>query len=163
MRSLTVLYDEQCALCRRCRTWLEQQPTFVPVFFLAAGSTEARTRYSQLPWLGADLVVVSDDGDAWVGAAAFLLCLWATERYRSWSYRLSGHTLAPLAERFFHAVSKQRGRFNLGTGRSVDTPECPAGRCRHRDGGPGKDPHAIYSPPQVPWQPPSAAATAPRR
>lgn len=169
MRSLTVLYDEQCALCRRCRSWLEQQPTFVPVRFLAAGSSEARERYAELPWLGADLVVVGDDGDAWVGPAAFLVSLWATERYRAWSFRLSGRTLAPLAEHFFHAVSKQRGRFARADAVSVGSADCPDGRCRHRgsgftDGASAWRPPddllagraATYVPPPVPWQPPTA-------
>ena len=49
---LIVLYDERCALCRRCRSWLEVQSTLVTLEFLAAGSTEARERYGAVPWLG---------------------------------------------------------------------------------------------------------------
>jgi len=126
---LTVCYDEQCALCRRCRAWLEGQPLLVPLDFVAAGSPEACERYRDVPWLGADLVVIDDErGDVWAGPAAFLMCLWATADYRGWSYRLSGRALAPLAERFFHTVSANRRRI----GRVVGSRDCPDGRCTHR-------------------------------
>ena len=128
IESLTVLYDEQCTLCRRCRHWLEMQQCLVPLNFMAAGSEEATLRYHDVPWLGADLVVVSNHGDAWIGPAAFLMCLWATEPYRHWSYKLSGRSLAPLAESFFHTVSKRRGWI----GRRLSEPECTDGSCRHR-------------------------------
>ncbi|MBK7643357.1 MAG: DUF393 domain-containing protein [Planctomycetes bacterium] len=39
---LTVLYDAQCGLCRRARRWLEAQPAYVPLEFVAAGSPAAR-------------------------------------------------------------------------------------------------------------------------
>jgi predicted DCC family thiol-disulfide oxidoreductase YuxK len=126
---LTVLYDEQCALCRRCRHWLEHQSTYVPLDFLAAGTPAARERYGEVPWLGAELVVVSEAGDLWVGPAAFLVALWATVDYRRWSYRLSGRALAPLAERFFHLISSNRKRI----GAMVGSRDCPDGRCHHRD------------------------------
>jgi predicted DCC family thiol-disulfide oxidoreductase YuxK len=97
--SLTVLFDEECALCRRCHHWL-----------------------------GADLVVVDNQGNVWAGPAAFLMCLWATVHYRSWSYRLSGKTFAPLAERFFLFVSHNR----RAIGKVVRTKHCPDGKCSHR-------------------------------
>lgn len=125
---LLVLYDEDCALCRRCRHWLEQQATYVDVRFLAAGSDEARSIAAVRPWLGAELVVVSERGEAWLGAAAFLVCLWATREFREWSYRLSGPALAPLAERFFHLVSTRRTTI----ARFLGPDECADGRCRHR-------------------------------
>src|SRR5689334_14616157 len=104
MQRLTVLYDEKCALCVRCRAWMEQQPAYVTLEFLPSGSVEARARYGKVPWLGAELVVVSDVGEVWVGPAAFLTALWALKEWREWSYRLSGDALAPLAERFFLAL-----------------------------------------------------------
>jgi predicted DCC family thiol-disulfide oxidoreductase YuxK len=125
---LLVLYDANCAFCVRCRHWLETQPTYVDVRFLAAASPEAQDDLVVLrPWLGAELVVVSERGEAWLGAAGFLICLWATTEYREWSYRLSGPALAPLAERFFHLVSSRRSTINRFLG-----PECPDGQCRHR-------------------------------
>src|ERR687887_1959282 len=107
---LTVLYDESCALCRRCRDWLLGQPCLVQVELLPAGSVLARSRFGSVPWLGKELVVVDQRGRVWVGPAAFLTCLWATVRFRPWSYRLAGPTFAPLAERFFMLVSKRRDR-----------------------------------------------------
>jgi predicted DCC family thiol-disulfide oxidoreductase YuxK len=121
-RKLTVLYDETCSFCRRCRDWLLAQPCFIEVELLAAGSPVARERYGALPWLGTELVAVDEAGRAWVGPAAFLTCLWATVRYRPWAYRLSQPGLAPLAERFFKLVSKRRDRWSAWLGR--DDPEC---------------------------------------
>ncbi len=124
---LTVLYDETCVLCRRCRHWLEAQPTHLPVDFLAAGSAAARERYGDVPWLGADLVVVDNEGNVWAGPAAFVMCLWATTRYRTWAYRLSGRAFAPFAGRFFHVISSNRRRF----GGLLDGGDCADGRCHH--------------------------------
>lgn len=109
---LTVLYDEGCAVCLRCRDWLLTQPCLVPVELLPAGFDVVKERYGALPWLGYELVVVDEKDRVWIGPSAFLMCLWATARYRSWSYRLAGPTLAPLAERFFRMVSKRRDRWS---------------------------------------------------
>lgn len=103
---LLVLYDAECPLCARCHHWLATQPTWVDLRFAPAGAPEWRRRLGgHLPWLGAELVVVSDRGEAWVGPAAFLMCLWATRDYREWAYRLSGPLLAPLAEQFLDRKS----------------------------------------------------------
>jgi predicted DCC family thiol-disulfide oxidoreductase YuxK len=109
---LTVVYDERCAFCRRCRDWLLTQHCLVEVELLPAGSTEAKDRYGSLPWLGQELVAIDQAGRVWIGPGAFLTCLWATVRYRPWAYRLSGPTLAPLAERFFKMISVRRDRWS---------------------------------------------------
>jgi predicted DCC family thiol-disulfide oxidoreductase YuxK len=109
---LTVLYDERCAFCLRCRDWLLGQPCLVEVELLPAGSAVAKQRFGSFPMLGDELVVFDDLGRGWVGAAAFLVCLWATARYRAWSYRFARPHLAPHAERFFRFVSKRRDRWN---------------------------------------------------
>lgn len=125
---LLVLYDEHCAVCRRCRHWLEGEPTYLPLTFVAAGSEKAKASFPELqPWLGVELAVVGDRGQVWIGPAAFLTCLWATRSYRQWAYTLSGPTLVPLAERFFHAVSARRSRL----ARFVRS-DCADGQCRHR-------------------------------
>ena len=111
-RRLTVLYDERCAFCLRCRDWLLGQPCLVDVELLPAGSAVAKQRYGSFPMLGDELVVFDDLGRGWVGAAAFLVCLWATARYRAWAYRFARPHLAPHAERFFRFVSKRRDRWN---------------------------------------------------
>ena len=98
------------ALCVRCRDFLATSRTLVPLELLACQSRDARERYGSVPWLGEELVVVSDEGDVWVGPAAFLVSMWALADYREWSYRLSGPAFAPLAERFFVALSSRRRR-----------------------------------------------------
>jgi len=84
------------------------QETLVPVEFLAAGSPAARERYQNLDWYKVELMVVADDGRAWVGPAAFLMCMWVTKRYRRLSHRLRSPALAPMVESFFHSVSSNR-------------------------------------------------------
>jgi len=126
MRRLTVLYDESCALCVRCRNWMAEQPAYVELSYLPSGSPEARFRYGSVPWLGAELVVAGDTGDVWVGPAAFLMCLWALRDFREWSYRLSGPAFAPLAERFFHALSSRRRLLAAWFAPAG----CPDGSCR---------------------------------
>jgi predicted DCC family thiol-disulfide oxidoreductase YuxK len=121
--ALTVIYDESCALCRRCRDWLLTQPCRVPVELIPAGDPASAERFPELTsWLGRDLVVVDERGRAWTGPAAFLTCLWATARYRPWAYRLAGPRLAPLAERFFLLVTRKRDRWGSWLGRP--DPDC---------------------------------------
>lgn len=125
-RSLTVLYDESCPLCRRCRDWLLTQPCLVPVQLLPAGSPDVRSRYAAVaPWLGKELVTVDDGGRAWVGPAAFVTCLWCTARYRSWAYLLARPSLAPLSDHFFIFVTKRRNRF----GRWIDRDDAECSWC----------------------------------
>jgi predicted DCC family thiol-disulfide oxidoreductase YuxK len=123
---LTVLYDSTCALCVRCRDWLIRQDSFVPMHFLPCGSREAREAFGSIPWLGQELVVVSNHGDVWIGPAAFITSLWALREWREWSYRISGPELAPLAERFFHAISSNRRSIAA----MISPDDCENGTCR---------------------------------
>ena len=75
---------------------------------LTASGRGAHAPRPGFPWLGAELVVVDEWGRVWVGPAAFLLCLWATLRYREWGARLSAPTTSGMAEQFFHAISSHR-------------------------------------------------------
>jgi predicted DCC family thiol-disulfide oxidoreductase YuxK len=131
MQRLTVLYDEDCQLCVRAAAWLTQQAQLVPLELVAADSPPAAKRFSRLPWRGYELCVISDAGDAWVGPAAFIMCLWALTDYREWSYRLSGDAFAPLAERFFRMLSRRRRSiaqlFRFGED------DCASGSCRTCD------------------------------
>ena len=126
-RALTVLFDPDCALCRRSRGWMLRQESYVELRFVACSGEEARLRYGDIPWLGDELVVVSERGEVWAGPAAFLTCLWALVAWREWSYRLSGPAFAPLAERFFEALSSRR----KGLAALFDH-ECADGACRVR-------------------------------
>ena len=85
--ALTVLYDASCALCVRCRHFIAESARLVPVELLDCDGLYARERYGIVPWLGEELVVVSDDGDVWVGPAAFLMCLSALRGVPRRAYR----------------------------------------------------------------------------
>ena len=122
---LTVLYDPDCALCRRCREWMSRQPAYVELRFMPATGEAARARYGDIPWLGDELVVIGDGGEVWAGPAAFLLCLWALEDWRQWSFRLAGSAFAPMAERFFAAISNRRRALS-----SLFAHRCEDGSCR---------------------------------
>jgi predicted DCC family thiol-disulfide oxidoreductase YuxK len=108
MDRLTVLYDVSCPICVRCAHWLAGEPSYVTLELLPSSSEDAIRRYGEVPWLGAELVVVGDGGEVWAGPAAFLVALWALRDYREWSYRLSGESFSTMAERFFVALSHRR-------------------------------------------------------
>ena len=101
---LTVVYDADRAFCAWCRAWLESQPLLVPVRFTPGGSPEAQARLGVLG-TGAELVVVADDGRAWTGAAAFVMCLWATARHRDLSHTLRQPVTRTSAEAFFSSLA----------------------------------------------------------
>lgn len=115
VRRVTVLYDARCNLCRTARTWLERQRQVVPLEFLAAGSAEAAARYPYLdPQLTLeDLTVVGDGGEVWVGAKAWVVCLWALEGKQGLARRLSSPALMPKARAVVSFVSRHRR--SLGT------------------------------------------------
>jgi len=125
MTALTILYDADCVLCRNCRAFMEQQPAHVTIEWVPCASREALEHYGSIPWLGAELVVVADDGRVWVGAAAFLMCLWALREWREWSYRLATPALAPFAERLFRGLSAKRHRIGAWFSHSP----CTDGSC----------------------------------
>jgi hypothetical protein len=105
---------------------VSRQDAFVPIHILACDSVEARATYGAVPWLGEELVVVSERGEVWAGPAAFITVLWALREWREWSYRISGPELAPLAERFFHAISSNRRAIAA----MIAPDPCEGGACR---------------------------------
>ena len=130
METLTVLYDARCELCRRIRSWLERQPAYVQLDFVAAGSEEARRRFPDLDQPAAleELTVVSDAGDVYAGAQGWLMCLWALRDYRAWALRLSTPALMPQARRVVTWVSHNRWRFGTSQLQACDPDEGDA--CR---------------------------------
>ena len=126
MRTLTVLYDAACPLCVRCRDWMQGQAAYVTLELLPSDGPEATRRYRGVPRVGVELVVISDEGQVWIGAPAFLLCLWALVEWREWSYRLSGPAFLPLAERFFTMLSSRRRSIAAWLGHD----DCSTGACR---------------------------------
>jgi hypothetical protein len=91
-RSLTVLHDERCPLCRRLRSWLAGQETIVPIRFLAAGSDEVKARFPDLDHSRTTtvLTVVTDAGEVFEGARAWLVCGWALPAWHATAARFSG-------------------------------------------------------------------------
>jgi predicted DCC family thiol-disulfide oxidoreductase YuxK len=115
---LTILFDEHCGFCRRCRDWLAAQPIHVELELLGARSTEASRRYPGITAPAAQLVVVDQDGRTWTGADAFFTALWATNRYRGLATRLAQPAFAPFAGAVYRQVASRRGSLSewLGDG-----------------------------------------------
>lgn len=109
-RHLTVLFDDQCALCRRVRRWLDGQPKSFELRFVAIGSPRARLLFPQLDVAEAlrDITVIDHRGRVFRGAKAWLMCLWALPAYRSMALQLSTPELMPMAKRCVAWVSRNR-------------------------------------------------------
>lgn len=108
MKHLTVLYDASCGFCVSCRHWLEGQAAYVPLRFVPARSTLAARLFPDLATDSEELLAVSDGGDVYSGASAWIMCLWALEEYREWALRLSAPGLLPFARRAFELLSRNR-------------------------------------------------------
>jgi predicted DCC family thiol-disulfide oxidoreductase YuxK len=110
MKTLTVLYDPVCGLCRRAHDWLAQQPKLVELRFVPCNSDEARKRYPHLDHAltTKDLTLVSDEGEVYFGPKAWLMVLWALSAYREWSYRLSSPERLPTTKRVVSLISQNR-------------------------------------------------------
>ena len=122
MKRLYVLFDGECGFCVRCRLWLEKQPQYVRLVFIAKRSREAERRFGQLYGrIAADeLVAIGDNGAVYRGPSAFLICLWALRDYRHWAQRLSRPLLRPLARQLFEALSRNRQVFSRWFGAATD-------------------------------------------
>jgi predicted DCC family thiol-disulfide oxidoreductase YuxK len=112
MRELTVLYDASCAVCRDARSWLEAQPKFARLRFVAAGSSAAAVMFPRLNHAETlrEITVVDEAGQVYRGAKAWAMCLWATRAYRAWSLTLTSPELWPMAKRMIAWVSRNRGQ-----------------------------------------------------
>ncbi len=119
MRSLLVVYDPACGLCSQIKDWLLRHPAYVPLSFVPSGSPEAERLMPALP--PGELAVVSDEGDAWVGNRAWILCLWALCEYRGWAMRLARPSLLPFAQQAFALVSRNRSAWSRLLGLRSDT------------------------------------------
>jgi len=104
---LTVFSDPASPFCTWWCGWLRAQPLLVPLRFLPVGGPEAQARLGVLG-AGAELVAVADDGRAWTGAAAFVMCLWATARHRDLATTVRLPVARLGAEAFFHALTANR-------------------------------------------------------
>lgn len=111
---ITVLYDKRCSLCSRAREWLEHQPKYVEVKFIAADSNEAHYQFPVLDHQQTltELTVISDNGLVYVGEKAWVMCLWALQEYRDLAVTLSTPELFPIARRMILWVSNNRHKIN---------------------------------------------------
>jgi predicted DCC family thiol-disulfide oxidoreductase YuxK len=92
--SLTVLFDRRCSLCRRLKEWLGEQPTLVPIAFVAADTHEAHELFPDLDHRRTTsvLTVVDSNGAVYEGERAWLACGWALPAWQ------------PVAENFSSGV-----------------------------------------------------------
>ena len=109
---LTVLTDSECSLCRQCRAWLSSQYLLVPIEFLSVGSPEAVARYQSAGNQRNVLIVADEYGRLWMGPDAFVMCLWATDRYRTWAHWAARPGWRVIARHLFKSVSSNRHRIS---------------------------------------------------
>jgi predicted DCC family thiol-disulfide oxidoreductase YuxK len=129
-RWLTVLYDAGCPMCRWVRTWLERQDLLVPLVFVPLRSEQA---WAAFPFLdhartASEVTVVGETGEVWTADGAWIMCLWATARFRGLALRLAEPAWRPRAR----AVALSVASF---TSRAPRPPECPPdAACRAEPG-----------------------------
>lgn len=109
--SFVVLYDAGCPICRTARGWLSGRAQLAPLYFVPAGSIEARALFPSLDHAATlrDLTVIADNGEVYLSDGAWAACLWALADYRGMAERLTSPRLLPTARRFIAAASAVRG------------------------------------------------------
>ncbi|QHC22548.1 thiol-disulfide oxidoreductase DCC family protein [Streptomyces sp. GS7] len=127
VRRLTVLYDAQCPLCAFLRDWLGRQRQLVPLELVPAGTQEARRRLPELDHTTTleEITVVGDGGQVYRGPAAWVVCLWALDRYRPLAHKFS----TPSGLRFARGAVLAAARY-----RESHRGPRPAGRAVHAPG-----------------------------
>lgn len=120
MKTLYVLYDERCAICKRLKEWLLVQRSWIGLSMVPAGSARAKAMFPALEQIAgaSDLVVISDAGEVYLNNHAWIMCLYALEDYRYWAMRLASPLLLPLARQAFETLSKNRQAVSRWIGRN---------------------------------------------
>lgn len=97
-------------MCVRCRNWLSRQPAYVPLHFIPLHSPDIPRRFPGIEALrpNEQLLVISDNGAVYRGASAWIMCLWATEKYRTYAQPLSDPVLLPFARVACELLSRNR-------------------------------------------------------
>lgn len=114
MSGFTVLFDQDCALCRQARGWLSRQRTLVPLHFVPAGSLAAERLFPALDHAATlrEMTVIGERGEVYRDAKAWLMCLWALRDYREMAIRWSAPERIEYARRFVAWVSRNRFRLS---------------------------------------------------
>jgi predicted DCC family thiol-disulfide oxidoreductase YuxK len=114
MKAISVFYDAHCGLCTAVRDRFTREPQFVALHFVPYDSRLAAEIFPGLAdWEPArEILALTDEGDLYRGDGAWILCLWATVRYRAWSLRLATPALRPLAAAVCRLVSRHRGKLS---------------------------------------------------
>ena len=128
---LTVLYDDGCPLCRTFSGWLSRQPVLVPLDLVPAGSALARRCF---PTLDHDrtleeVTVVSDAGEVWTGAHAWVMCLWATAAHRGLAEGLARPSRLPMARGAAYLAAGLRSATSTLSGRPETGKPCTDACC----------------------------------
>lgn len=108
VRALDVLYDGACPLCVECSRWLSRRRQRIPLRLVDVHGEIARRTYERVPGDGRALIVIDDTGRTWIGPAAFLMCLWALERWASLVWLAVRRPLRPLTIGLFALVGANR-------------------------------------------------------
>lgn len=146
MNALTVFYDAECGLCSSVKEWLGQERCYVPLRFMPYDSVSAAALFPGIKDFrpAEELLVMGDDGGVYRGGDAWIMCLWATVRYREWSLRLAGPGMRNAAAQICHVVSRNRQLlsrfFRCRSEREIsnmmktmkENGEVTAGTCRNR-------------------------------
>ena len=149
MQKLYVLYDSTCELCCRLKDWLGEQPSWIALEVIPAGSQAARNMFPQLEQIASqnDLAVISDEGAVYLNDRAWIMVLYALEEYRDWAARLTHPLLMPLARQAYAALS--RNRHSLSRWMSSTNPEAIAAELRNIVLEPCTLPAGSMSPPDI--------------
>jgi DCC1-like thiol-disulfide oxidoreductase len=113
-RSLTLLYDDSCPMCRTLRGFLAGRRPIVPLSLVAVGSPTAVAMFPDLDQVRARevLTVIDDVGLLYEGDVAWLICAWALPGLHAVSGGASSGVRRTLFRSAVHAVDvvRQVGR-----------------------------------------------------
>lgn len=112
-KRLFVLFDGRCGLCRRVADWLRDEPTFVRTAYIPYPSRPAIERFPDLFSTGIpeEVLVVTDEGMVYRGEEAWIMCLYATCRWRELSITLAQPGWRPFLRQAMDLLA--RNRFTL--------------------------------------------------
>jgi predicted DCC family thiol-disulfide oxidoreductase YuxK len=110
MKKLTILYDASCGICRECRDWLKDQPTFLELELIPLQELDLEKRFPGIEKyrIVEQLLVIDDERAVYQGADAWIMALYALREYRELSLRLSHPLLKPLARKAYETVARNR-------------------------------------------------------